>query len=312
MAEARLTPIEPGSPVYRTPTARQDDTSVIEATPDWLTELEADSSLFEPSRLRQRLDALDRLEDQLAWTAPQHRNDWIAALCARLEATNERLYRSIRHDIQRGVGAETLLEWARAVGLRDDVGRQDDGERYDHVDTLLSGVLQLQEPASGIAELAAEMVFYQPTPARHIFELIRRTALSGEDVLIDLGSGLGHVPLLVAICTRARCIGIEWEAAYVECARRCAAALDLNQATFIRQDARDADLSTGTVFYLYTPFRGAMLGEVLAKLRQVAATREIRIGTLGPCTAIFAREPWLEIDCTTEPDKPALFRSIRM
>lgn len=284
----------------------------MEAPPAWLAELEADSSLFEPTRLRQRLEALERLEDVLAWSAPQHRDDRVIALCDRLEAASQPLYGSIRHDIQRGLGAETLLEWARAVGLRDDAGEPDGGAGYDHVDTLLTGVLQLEEPASVIAELAAEMVFYQPTPARHIFGLIRRTGLSGKDVLIDLGSGLGHVPLLAAICTPARCIGIEWEAAYVECAQRCANALNLTHATFMRQDARDADLSEGTVFYLYTPFRGAMLGDVLAKLRQVAATREIRIGTLGPCTSIVARERWLETDCAAGPDKPALFRSVRM
>lgn len=281
---------------------------MIEALPAWISELEGDLSLLEPDRLRQRMDALDRLEDHLTWGRDDHR-DRTGALRARLEAINDQLYRSIRHDIQRGQGAQTLLEWAREISLEDG-GTPHDGERYDHLDTLLSGVLQLEEPASGVAELAPEMVFYQPTPARHILELIRRTGLSERDVLIDLGSGLGHVPLLAAICTRARCIGIEWEAAYVDCARRCAIALNLTHATFIQQDARAADLSMGTVFYLYTPFKGTMLDDVLAILKGVAATREIRICTLGPCTATVARETWLEGDVASATDKPALFRSI--
>nr|WP_283254741.1 class I SAM-dependent methyltransferase [Luteimonas galliterrae] len=140
--------------------------------------------------------------------------------------------------------------------------------------------------------------------------MIRRAALAERDVLIDLGAGLGHVALLAAICTGARCIGIEREAAYVDCARRCANALNLDNATFVPQDVRSADLSAGTVFYLYTPFVGAMLDEVLSLLKRQAASREIRVCTLGPCTAIVAREPWLEATDVPKADRPALFCSV--
>lgn len=271
--------------------------------------LERDRSWLEPDRLRQRIDALDRLENYIALgSLPSPDADRISALCADLEAANQRLYRSIRADIRRGAGAEAMLAWAS--GPEASAGDRDDGDRYDYLDALLSGVLQLDEPAPGLAEPEADMVFYQPTPARHIFEFIGRAGLAESDVLIDLGSGLGHVPLLAAICTGARCIGIEREAAYVDCAQRCAAALGLANAAFLRQDARQADLSAGTAFYLYTPFTGAMLNEVLAGLKREAAAREIRIGTLGPCTPIVAREPWLESAGEPKTGRPALFRSV--
>lgn len=282
---------------------------MIEALSVLIDDLERAPSLLEPEQLRQRMDALDRLESHLAWAPSEHR-DRIRRLCDGLEEANQRLYQSIRRDIQRGRGAERLLEWARAVGTDPSAEPKIDGDSYDHVDTLLSGVLQMEEPASEIAEPDAEMVFYQPTPARHILELIKRTELQERDVLIDLGSGLGHVPLLAAISTGARCIGIEWEAAYVACARRCAVALNLSNVTFVQQDARATDLSAGTVFYLYTPFKGAMLSDMLAMLRREADTREIRICTLGPCTLAVAQESWLEGACTGT-DKPALFRSLR-
>ena len=64
------------------------------------------------------------------------------------------------------------------------------------------------------------------------------------------------------------------------------------------------------MFYLYTPFTGAMLGDVLAMLRREAAAREIRIGTLGPCTANFAREPWLEYAGMPNSSGLAVFRSV--
>ena len=285
----------------------------------WLNRLEGDCSLLEPKRLRQRMEVLDYLETHPAWGAAQSGDaapDWpaglvgrLSSLCATLEAANQRVYASIREAIQRGSGPRSLLEWAEAVCPADDIQHPVDGEGYDCLDALLSGVLQLDEPAPA-AEPTAEMVFYQPTPARHIFELIARTGLAERDVLIDLGSGLGHVPLLAGICTGARCVGIEWQASYVDSARRCAEALNLTNVAFLRSDARAADLSQGTVFYLYTPFTGTMLGAVLAMLRREATMREIRIGTLGPCTATFARERWLECISLPKAGGLAVFRSV--
>lgn len=277
----------------------------METLPAWIDRLEQDRSLLRPERLRERSDALERLENTDAeLDAPLRRR--VEILRAGLESADRRLYESIRHEIRRGAGAEAMRAWA--AGSEETTAR--DGHAYDHLDALLSGVLALEEPGPDIAELAADMVFYQPTPARHIFEFIRRAELGERDVLIDLGSGLGHVPLLAAICTGARCIGVEQEAAYVECARRCAHALGLSRASFVRQDAREADVSAGTVFYLYTPFIGAMLSEVLALLKRQAAVREIRIGTLGPCTPVLADEPWLESADPADIDRPALFRSL--
>ncbi|MFC5742814.1 class I SAM-dependent methyltransferase [Dyella tabacisoli] len=282
-----------------------------------ISELEQDDLLFEPNRLRERSDVLDRLETYLACDLPQDLDiqgvelqGRIKALCASIEAIDGRLYQSIRQDIQRGEGARRLLEWVPAVGSDEHANNPVGGDSYDYLDVLISGVLQIDEPDAQAGELATEMVFYQPTPARHIFDMVGRSALNEHDVLIDLGSGLGHVPLLAAICTGARCIGIEWEPIYVDCARRCADALNLSRATFIQQDARTADLSAGTVFYLYTPFTGTMLRDVLGRLKGEAAKRKIRICTLGPCTATVARESWLEAVGVQEVHRPALFHSV--
>src|SRR6185312_2094526 len=93
------------------------------------------------------------------------------------------------------------------------------GDAYDWRDELVAGVLPFGEPGEA-SPLPPEMVFYQPTPARHVFDLLDRLALDADDVLVDLGSGLGHVPLLTAICTPARGIGIEIEPVYVAPARK--------------------------------------------------------------------------------------------
>ena len=281
-----------------------------------LKELEQDRSLHRPDQLRQRIEALDRLETCLIHTPSEGEGTESArlrqaqAISANLEAINQELYESIRRKIQQGAGDGGLYEWATASG---EVGRpldQLNGVGYDYLDVLVSGTLQFEEPDESIASLMPEMVFYQPTPARYVFDLIRQAALKKGDVLVDLGSGLGHVSLLTAICTPAHCIGIEFEGAYVACARKSARALNVSNVTFIQQDARSADLSSGTVFYLYTPFTGTILRDVLDKLKREAVDRKIRVCTLGPCTLIVRDESWLEAIGMPEIDQITVFRSV--
>jgi hypothetical protein len=273
-------------------------------------ELEQDRSLHEPDRLCRRVEALDRLEAYLLDDVQKDESICAEiyrrarALSARLEAANFELYRAIRREIQQG-GKPDILHWAHESGRGCDAHR----EGYDYLDELIIGVLQFAEPGAGVVPLGAEMVFYQPTPARHIFDLFGRTALTERDVLVDLGSGLGQVPLLASICTSARSIGIELESAYIDCARRSAHGLNLNNVTFIQQDARTADLSVGTVFYLYTPFIGTILRAVLDSLRQQAASRQIRICTFGPCTPTIAEEQWLEATGALDANRIAVFCS---
>jgi hypothetical protein len=271
-------------------------------------ELEQDRSLGEPRHLRQRIEALDNLDayfpDRQHIGTALHRR--ATAIFAELEAVNFRLYEAIRRDIQGGGVAGRLLEWMPAWnGAADLVSHTG----YDYLDELISGVLQFERPSAEVVELESEMVSYQPTPARHIFDLIRRTALTERDLLVDLGSGLGHVTLMVSICTGASCTGIELEPSYVDCARKSAESLNLKNVRSFQGDARAADLSDGTVFYLYTPFIGTILRDVLNSLRHEAVRREIRICTLGPCTRVVAKERWLSVIGPAEKDRVAIFHA---
>lgn len=282
-----------------------------------LTELEQGCLLEEPGRLRQRVEALDRLEvhfpqDRIVGSGDEaelHRR--ARAIRMRLDAMNRELYQDIRHEIQQGTGKARLLPWLPVYGRGEHGDDRERGDSYDYLDELVSGILRFDQPDDVVIEMAPEMVFYQPTPARVIFDLIERMELTERDVLVDLGSGLGHVALLAAICTDASCIGIELEAAYVDCARRCAGALNLAGVTFIQQDARAADFSSGTVFYLYTPFVGTILRDVLDALRRQAAVREIRVCGYGPCITTLAGEGWLQAVKPLETGRVALFRSLR-
>lgn len=282
-----------------------------------IRQVEAVCTIHGPDQLWRRIDILEALEADLfhlGLPSPEANRFELeiyqraAAMQDSFEATNQEEFASIRKEIREGRGAASLDRWLRLAV--DSYGRADpEGAGYDRLDEFAVGVLQLDEPEGLQVEPTAEMVFYQPTPARHTFDLLKKANLKAEDVLVDIGSGLGHVPLLASICTEAHCIGIEVEPAYVACARNAARLLHLKNVGFVQQDARTFDFSTGTVFYLYTPFTGAMLRDVLTLLRSQAKRRQIRICTFGPCTQAIAGESWIESGDPIRPDRVALFRS---
>jgi hypothetical protein len=278
--------------------------------------LESNTSLYEPNQLRERIEALDQFDVFNLEVPPPVTDSTVAAIYdrakaiqAKLEAVNLEVYEAMRRDVRLGRGAHALLQWVPASGGREDVLGLKKGEGYSYLDEFITGVLRFAEPGTVVVQPTAEMVFYQPTPARHIFDLFDRTALTEYDVLIDLGSGLGHVPLLTCICTNARSIGVELEPVYVDSAQQSAETLNLKRVIFIQQDAQAANLTEGTVFYLYTPFTGKMLRTVLDSLRHEGTKRDIRVCTFGPCTMTVADEDWLEAIESPRVDRISIFRS---
>ena len=280
---------------------------------NFLGGLENDSSLFRPKQLRERLDALEDLDIRFGdFSAARYLNDpdariahFAKAMRARLEAVNTALYESIRSEIVCGAPPHVLLRWIQAPASREQTAS---GLGYDYQDEVVTGVLQLREPREPRLHPLPEMVFYQPTPVRHILHLITASAFSRGDVFVDLGSGLGHVALLASMLTGVRSFGVEVDPAYVATAQECAQSLQLSQVRFIREDARVADLSSGTVFYLYSPFTGSILADVLARLEQESKSRPIKIGALGPCTCILAKEPWLRPIAPPDPKQITVFQ----
>ena len=254
---------------------------------------ESDTGLLESDNFARRVaiqDDLDRLfpDEPLHPDSSHNLINRARALHLKLESVNTKLFASIRRQIQTGTCPSEFSSILHTLTI------PPRGLAYDYLDDLISGVLQFQPPTEPLRALHSESVFYQPTPARHIFHLISSAAITKADTLIDLGSGLGHVPLLASICTGASSIGIELDPTWIASAAQCANTLNLRNVTFLAQDARQADLTRGTVFYLYTPFTGSTLQSVLNLLRTEASLRPIRIGTFGPCTLVLCEEAWLK------------------
>jgi hypothetical protein len=283
-----------------------------------LCALEADSSLFLPAQLRERLIALDDVDagfggfdsEDSSGDTYSRLHQRAKVLRIRLEAANMELYRSVRSDIVRGGQPRMLLPWLGGSAGGSELGGPLPGLGFDYRDELVSGVLQLPEPDETARQTSAEMVPYQPTPVRHILDLIAAVPVAEEDVFVDLGSGLGHVPILVSMMTGAQSLGVEVQAAYVASAQKCAESLRLSRVQFIAQDARDADLSRGTIFYLYSPFKGSILADVLTALRRESMNRPVKICSLGPCTRIVSNERWLKASALSDAGRICVFEPL--
>ena len=272
-----------------------------------LEAIERDDALHNDLSFGRRLEAQDvveagilpRVKDLLA--AHGQAQDLVAlqqraeSLKSRLEECDENLFRKLRTGIRsgnyRGAELRRQLETYAGTGR----GKRSQGRgAYDSLDALLSGILLAEAAPEAVMARESEMVFYQPTPARIIFELVERAGLQPHDTFYDLGSGLGQVVILANLLSGATAKGIEIDPAYCEYARRCAQDLNLSDVEFINVDAREAKYADGTVFFLYTPFEGRMLQQVLDRLELVAETRRIALYTYGPCTWQVSRQPWLE------------------
>jgi protein-L-isoaspartate O-methyltransferase len=295
--------------------------SMLDTIQATLAAIERQPGLFVGARFAERADALEQLEVEvcdalrplLAGAPGDQRLRGLdaraRALQEALEATNLRLFQDLRSTMMTNTHDRQAL-LALFIANRERHHQHAD-LAYDRLDLLLSGILQLEPLPEAPELLEDEMIRFQPTPARLIVELVQRAGLGPGDVFFDLGAGLGHVALLVHLLSGARAVGVEIQPAYWAAACRSAASLNLSGVTYINQDARTADLSGGTFYYLYTPFRGALLRSVLGRLELEARQRSIQICSYGPCTATIAREPWLA--ALSEPGLPptplAIFQS---
>lgn len=263
--------------------------------------LEADEALLDPAQWAARARALDRLE-QLSLDADEHPalSARARALRTALERADDTLVAALRARVRAGDGRAALAPYCVAAS-------RDAGDEYDPLDALLAGVLALEEPRGALASLEAEMVFYQPTPARRVIELLALAELGPADVVLDCGSGLGHVALLGAILSEARFVGVEREAAYVQAASECARALNVSRARFLCADLLDAPMDEATVIYLFTPCSGALLDRLMQRIAQQSARRPLRVASLGPCSMTLASQRWLRPRGAVDATRIALF-----
>ena len=149
-----------------------------------------------------------------------------------------------------------------------------------HRDDWTDELLGLESCPPDAPDLPRGSVPYLPCGVDEILSMLRDVPVRSDDELVDLGSGLGRVAILVHLLSGARARGIEIQEHLVDGARAACAALVLPDVSFLHADAAEAEID-GSVFFLYAPFNGRMLTAVLRRLEDVARRRPIVVCTVG-------------------------------
>ena len=109
----------------------------------------------------------------------------------------------------------------------------------------------LTAQAPQIGQVSKDSVWV-PTPERTIRRMLQLADLAPGELLIDLGSGDGRIPIHAAKHFGARAIGVELEKNLVDLSVKEAKTQGVSQlARFVQQDLFQADLSQANVIALY-------------------------------------------------------------
>jgi SAM-dependent methyltransferase len=150
----------------------------------------------------------------------------------------------------------------------------------DARDAAVEEHLGIDGPAPCCAPPGDHLIGYHASGVDAIVRALAEVPVTADDVVVDLGAGLGKVVFLAHLITGATARGIEVQPSLVDRARAAAQYLGID-VRFTQADVRDADLDDGTVFFLYAPFTGPVLDEVTCRLYAVAKRRAIVVCALG-------------------------------
>lgn len=162
------------------------------------------------------------------------------------------------------------------------------GKRDDWVDQLC-GLCELppDEP-----ELPRGCVPYLPSSVDTLLRMIELAKVQSSDVFVDIGSGMGRATALTHLLTGAGAIGVEIQPALVRQSRDLALRLHADRVSVVEGDAAKLTryLVIGSVFFLYCPFSGERLDQVIDDLEEIARTRLIRVCSVD---LPLPHRPWL-------------------
>ena len=119
---------------------------------------------------------------------------------------------------------------------------------------LAAGLLFAGAPAAqpNAAQVYEADVLYLPTPHAVVEAMLKLAGVSRSDVVYDLGSGDGRIPIAAARTYGARGVGIELDGRMLESARRNAREAGMERLVEFRQeDLFLADLREATVVTLF-------------------------------------------------------------
>jgi len=191
----------------------------------------------------------------------------------------------------RAARAEVASGALRGAALRERLRAVPFGDRDAWVDELLG----IEPPPPDGPDLPRGAVPYLPCGVDEILAVVQDAPVGPDDELVDLGSGLGRVAVLVHLLSGARTRGIEIQAPLVDRARTMSTAFGLTAVSFAHANAADCELD-GSVFFLYAPCNGDLLARVVRRLEDVARRRPIVIAAVA---LELPDVPWLAARITS-------------
>ncbi len=126
------------------------------------------------------------------------------------------------------------------------------------------------QQGTGAARLRKPDVRYAPSPHSVVRAMLTLAGVSRNDVLYDLGSGDGRIPIAAARVYGARAVGIDIDPKLVARARKNAREAGVSGlVTFRNEDLFEADLSAASVvtLFLYPDVNLKLRPKLLAELR---------------------------------------------
>ena len=129
-------------------------------------------------------------------------------------------------------------------------------------------IAQATAPASPQAPLREPDVIYVPTPDYVVEAMLKMANVTASDVVYDLGSGDGRIPITAAQKYGARAVGIDINPQRIKEANENLAKASVgDKVKFLNQDLFETDLSEATVITLY--LLPSLNQKLMPKLKQL-------------------------------------------
>lgn len=150
-----------------------------------------------------------------------------------------------------------------------------DAERDGWVDRAFG----LDELPPDSDELPRGCVPYLPCSVNTLLRMVELAEVQPDDVVVDIGSGVGRATALIHLVTGASAIGIEIQSALVRSARELAQRVNTPQVSTVHGDAAQLTryIASGDVFFLYCPFGMDRANQFLDDIEWMAKARAARV-----------------------------------
>jgi SAM-dependent methyltransferase len=181
-------------------------------------------------------------------------------------------------------------------------------ERVLCIQTVSNGSKKMEEKSSGQAWWRGEY----SDDARHddnfqyatldywnLYRVVNVLNPGSDDVFYDIGCGMGRMLCIVARRSVRKCVGVELFEPLCEIARANADRLRGRRSPIeiICGDATTADLSDGTIYYMFNPFGDETMHDTLENICRSLSKqpRTIKVVYCNPtCEAMFRNTSWLK------------------